>query len=427
MHAPLNQNEGIGKLNVFLTTHLKQKKIAILGRRGSARILFDRMQQLPGGDQIKYYFDADAAVENEIGSRFHNLFGVASRGEVDAFIIEGSQTDIRYLVRHVKNVLGLRTDIIVGSVNFTSDQPNNPIVGCYDFDEFEKMDRPITVVSPPCAGTNRFQPTIGYLLTHFGWKFKGETPFMTNAHFISQLHKDNFSNYEFKSNTEVARVLEENTTECYYWISKMLDKFEYSDIHDHGVRLQRLLELDCSFVVLMRDPRDILNSFWHRMPLNMQNEEELNLLIDGNFFGLQSNYIYKWQSIKEWSEMYRFAVEADNAYIVRFEDLHYDSRGTLKSLLNNLGLKPNCWTELTDEILDDAIHLGSFEFQTKGEAKRGEDREVVVLKDDGSETSCRKGIVGDWKNNFSPDIVRRLKGLISEDLIALGYEKDTNW
>jgi len=25
MHAPLNQNEGIGKLNVFLTTRLKQK------------------------------------------------------------------------------------------------------------------------------------------------------------------------------------------------------------------------------------------------------------------------------------------------------------------------------------------------------------------------------------------------------------------
>ena len=161
MHAPLNQNEGIGKLNVFLTTHLKQKKIAILGRRGSARILFDRMQQLQGGDQIKYYFDADAAVENEIGSGFHKVFGVASRGEVDAFIIEGSQADIRYLVRHVKNVLGLRTDIIVGSVNFTSDQPNNPIVGCYDFDEFEKMDRSITIVSPPCAGTNRFQPTIG--------------------------------------------------------------------------------------------------------------------------------------------------------------------------------------------------------------------------------------------------------------------------
>ena len=39
----------------------------------------------------------------------------------------------------------------------------------------------------------------------------------------------------------------------------------------------------------------------------------------------------------------------------------------------------------------------------------------------------RKGIQGDWKNYFTPEITKLFKEKYGEHLVSTGYEKNINW
>src|SRR3712207_8037395 len=41
--------------------------------------------------------------------------------------------------------------------------------------------------------------------------------------------------------------------------------------------------------------------------------------------------------------------------------------------------------------------------------------------------SLRKGVVGDWRNQFSPEAREVFNRYAGEELILLGYEKDRKW
>jgi hypothetical protein len=41
--------------------------------------------------------------------------------------------------------------------------------------------------------------------------------------------------------------------------------------------------------------------------------------------------------------------------------------------------------------------------------------------------TARKGIIGDWRNHFTPANVRHLKAGAGKFLIELGYERDLDW
>ena len=45
----------------------------------------------------------------------------------------------------------------------------------------------------------------------------------------------------------------------------------------------------------------------------------------------------------------------------------------------------------------------------------------------GNLTPLRKGISGDWKNNFSPKVCEIAKEMAGDALVELGYENDKNW
>ncbi len=40
---------------------------------------------------------------------------------------------------------------------------------------------------------------------------------------------------------------------------------------------------------------------------------------------------------------------------------------------------------------------------------------------------ARKGIVGDWKNNFNENAIQLIKKELGDMLIEMKYEKDHNW
>jgi hypothetical protein len=82
--------------------------------------------------------------------------------------------------------------------------------------------------------------------------------------------------------------------------------------------------------------------------------------------------------------------------------------------------------EMTDDVIEQALMLGTFEHQTGGQRKRGEEHTQGAIVE-GRLSACRKGIVGDWKNHFTPAVVNKFKSLTGDGLIQLGYERDMNW
>lgn len=94
--------------------------------------------------------------------------------------------------------------------------------------------------------------------------------------------------------------------------------------------------------------------------------------------------------------------------------------------MQSLGVAPSPFAELNDQAYADAAYLGSFEYQTGGRRKRGEDH-TERPGGEHSGISARKGIVGDWRSSFTPRTVARFKELTGDALYQLGYETDRNW
>ena len=60
----------------------------------------------------------------------------------------------------------------------------------------------------------------------------------------------------------------------------------------------------------------------------------------------------------------------------------------------------------------------NYSFKKISQRKPGEENKKSFL---------RKGIAGDWKNNFSEEACDVFKKYAGEELILMGYEKDLNW
>jgi hypothetical protein len=100
-----------------------------------------------------------------------------------------------------------------------------------------------------------------------------------------------------------------------------------------------------------------------------------------------------------------------DVYIVKYEDLRKDTLKELKSIMEYLGYK-----KISDKQLSMAIDKCSF-----SKMKR---QEGYI---DDRKKHARKGIVGDWKNNFDDRSIQLFKENFSEMLIEMGYESDENW
>ena len=106
---------------------------------------------------------------------------------------------------------------------------------------------------------------------------------------------------------------------------------------------------------------------------------------------------------------------------MRFEDLHHQEWETYQALLNWISLSKHPLLKLNNADLEQMIYLGSFDYQTQGQHKRGQEAyENISIQ--GQETPCRKGVTGDWKNYFTPRIIERCKALMGDELEQLGYK-----
>lgn len=276
-----------------------------------------------------------------------------------------------------------------------------------------ELKAPILLCSYPCAGTNRFIFGFEYLLKKLKWHSIPYSPFVNNTRYIHSLK-------------DAQTPSDDLNNHAYNWRLKTLDYFQCLSTHE-WFSLDKICSEECEIVVLMRDPRDIINSFyWHTIQEAQNPSEHIYNIMKGytRFYG--ENYAFNWPSANKLLDIYLEAMGRPHTHIIRFEDLYHDAPSAYKKLFGSLNLYPHPFIDITEQDIHHAVFLGSFEYQTQGLRKRG-DNHTSRLKGEHSGISCRKGIVGDFRSSFTPEAIAYFKQMTGDKLIRLGYENNENW
>ena len=192
----------------------------------------------------------------------------------------------------------------------------------------------------------------------------------------------------------------------------------------HGVF--RYSPLIGSPIVVLRDGRDVMvSAYYHFLHLNETNlksavEQRRQYLAFKDFDDIRANlpkfieYMFddyarpiqrcSWrQFMDSWRDR--------NAAFVRYEDLLGDCHSTMSRVIS----------ELTQQPIDDARLAGvveQFSWRKLAGRKPGSIKKGSFM---------RKGIAGDWKNNFSQQAATTFDQVAGDTLIQWGYEHDHNW
>ena len=189
-------------------------------------------------------------------------------------------------------------------------------------------------------------------------------------------------------------------------------------------------------IVIIRDPRDIINSYYNRLyfnnfPANIDSptDDDLYRLVEGGIFQHTNDYFLYWPPLEEITKSYKYAISNERMNVISFENVHNNPVLAYSKLFSKLDIENgNPRYSFPEHNLAESIKKGSFKYQTKGKRTRGDEYKTVhVSPNTGLQTSCRKGVPGDWKNHFSQKVCNVLKEKIGDDLIELGHENTLDW
>ena len=193
----------------------------------------------------------------------------------------------------------------------------------------------------------------------------------------------------------------------------------------HGHYRFKKSNADGKTVVFWRDPRDIMVSwYYHCLFKSDKNNHALVESIRGrlgfsDFNDIKSNlpkfieYSFE-ESISprfSFNDFYNTWYGRDDVVYSSYENLKVDPMLELLRVLAELG-----YDQPSHERLEEIIE--KFSFKSQSSRSPGAENKSHYL---------RKGIVGDWKNNFSKESALVMQKYVGDKLIALTYETDDEW
>lgn len=179
-------------------------------------------------------------------------------------------------------------------------------------------------------------------------------------------------------------------------------------------------------VVVWRDGRDVMVSWYHQCLFKNESGRNAPLvsklrkyLAFKDYEDLQENlptfieYCFSQQQHMKfsWADFVRRWYKRPKITYVRYEDLHRDSISELQRIVNSLTgkqLSPEKAAEIVEE----------FSFIRQSGRSPGQENKHSFL---------RKGVVGDWRDRFSPEARKLFDHFAGDELILLGYEPDRTW
>lgn len=227
------------------------------------------------------------------------------------------------------------------------------------------------------------------------------------------------------------------------WLRKMLSSYLNVELSNGNINSKRIMQLISKnaiiqrhwlrdkinlnnkinkIIIVIRDPRDVYNSFYFYQTYFQPQQEFLKR------YGYSKNdderenmtrYIkYKLRcpessgtpsfSYKDFWSKYK---NCRKAHIIKYEDLHKNTSVEIENILRYIGI-----SNINHKKIRDVIEINSFKMVTK-----------TAIGEENKMKHARKGIIGDWKNNFNSETICIVKKYLNDLIIDLGYENNPNW
>jgi hypothetical protein len=184
-------------------------------------------------------------------------------------------------------------------------------------------------------------------------------------------------------------------------------------LHIHGSRHNAdiLRRGNIPYIVMYRDLRDVAVShvfYVRRTPWHPEHPKYNGLSIEKGLHHFGKTLLPEFV---EWIRSWHKNRDSENSLVVRYEDLLDDTTENLYKVTRLFDLPDD------RDMIQSIVEAHQFK-NVSGGRIRGED-------EDGS--FFRKGISGDWKNHFTPELKRLYKEKAGQALIDFGYETDLDW
>lgn len=197
----------------------------------------------------------------------------------------------------------------------------------------------------------------------------------------------------------------------------MFDRFDrmlvLTKMHVHGSphNVEVLRKAGVPYVVLFRDLRDVAvsnfyyvrNTPWHpEHPVYQSRSLEEGLeLFAQRTLPAYAAWVRSWHANRD----------PGRSLEVRYEQMLADPAGTLGSVASHVGLPAD------EAEIARIVEANSFGRLAAGRSRgQSDDRSFF-----------RKGVAGDWVNQFTPRLRSVYKDVIGDFLVEFGYERDLSW
>jgi len=167
------------------------------------------------------------------------------------------------------------------------------------------------------------------------------------------------------------------------------------------------------YIYIARNPKVVAVSYYHltrgfeMFQYSGTWENYLQLFMNGRvYFGLWFDHVLEW-----WKHR-----DAENILFLKYEDMKKDHCGAVIKIAEFMGYK------LKEEVIDAIVEKTTFQ-SMKANPATNYDWSEVKRKPDGQKF-LRKGVVGDWRNYFTPDQNVKFDEVYAEKMKNSGLEFD---
>ena len=162
------------------------------------------------------------------------------------------------------------------------------------------------------------------------------------------------------------------------------------------------------YIYVVRNPRDVAVSYFYHdravpvYPLYEWNDQFEKFLKGDVDFGDYFDHVLSWWAHKD----------DDNVLILKYEDMKKDLPSAVAIIANFIG------QDISKELVEETAHRTTFENMKEDNSANHE--WMKKLRRPNEADFMRKGVIGDWKNYFTPEQIARLDAVYEKKLKYAG-------